>query len=252
MLPIGDDNTYRLRTPFVTWLLLAANIAVFVFFQGFGLDEDVVLSYSMVPQEILTGRDVVGESRIVMDRYSGQRYEIPGLGVTPVPVYLTILISMFMHGGLAHIGGNMLFLSIFGDNVEDRLGHLRFLLFYLLSGVLAAAAHLAVCLLTGDGLTTPMLGASGAISGVMGAYLRLFPGNRVRVLLFNFIPTTVSAIVVIGMWFIFQLTNGLGYLGGVRSDGVAYAAHIGGFLYGFFGIRRWVPPRRQRVRYYYY
>jgi membrane associated rhomboid family serine protease len=251
MLPIGDDNTYRLRTPFVTWFLLAANIAVFVFFQGFGLDEDVVLSYSMVPQEILTGRDVVGESRIVMDRYSGQRYEIPGLGVTPVPVYLTILISMFMHGGLAHIGGNMLFLSIFGDNVEDRLGHLRFLLFYLLSGVLARGGASRGVPPHRGCLTTPMLGASGAISASW-AHTCGCSWQPGAVLLFNFIPTTVSAIVVIGMWFIFQLTNGLGYLGGVRSDGVAYAAHIGGFLYGFFGIRRWVPPRRQRVRYYYY
>jgi len=249
MLPIGDDNTTRLRTPFVTWLLIAANVLVFVFFQGFGLDEKVVMSYSMVPQEILSGRDIQTAPRLVSDRTTGQRYQVPGLGATPVVVYLTVFISMFMHGGLAHIGGNLLFLSIFGDNVEDRLGHFRFLIFYLLAGVLASAAHVLACLLTGDGLLTPTLGASGAISGVMGAYLRLFPGNRVRVLMFNIIPTTVSAFVVIGIWFFFQLVNGLGYLGGSRADGIAYAAHIGGFIYGFARIRRWTPKRR-RVRYY--
>ncbi len=249
MLPIGDDNTYRLRTPLVTWLLIAANIAVFVFLQGFGTDERVVYSYSMVPQEILSGRDLTSADHVVLDRSTGERYLVPGLGVTPVPVYLTILISMFLHGGLVHIAGNMLFLSIFGDNVEDRLGHFRFLLFYLIAGLLGAAAHIVVSVVLGDGLLTPTLGASGAISGVMGAYLLLFPGNRVRVLLFNIIPTTVSAIVVIGLWFVFQLINGLGYLGGTRGDGVAYAAHIGGFVYGFFGIRRWLP-RRRRVHYY--
>lgn len=252
MLPIGDDNRNRLRTPFVTWLLIASNILVFVFFQGFGIDDGVMRSYSMVPQEILTGRDVVTDGQVVVDRSTGARYAVPGLGATPVFVYLTVFISMFMHGGLAHIGGNLLFLSIFGDNVEDRLGHLRFLLFYLLAGVLAAAAHVLICVLTGDGLLTPTVGASGAISGVMGAYLRLFPGNRIRVLLFNFVPTTMSAIVVIGMWFVFQLINGLGYLGGVRTDGVAYAAHIGGFIYGFAGIRRWLPARRKPVRHYYF
>ena len=252
MLPIGDDNRNRLRTPFITWLLIASNILMFVFFQGFGLDDEALRSYSLVPQEILSGKDIATEAAVVVDRASGERYRIPGLGATPVSVYLTVFISLFMHGGLAHIGGNMLFLSIFGDNVEDRLGHLRFLLFYLLAGVLAAAAHVLVCAVTGDGLLTPTVGASGAISGVMGAYLRLFPGNRIRVLLFNFIPTTMSAIVVIGMWFVFQLINGFGYLGGVRTDGVAYAAHIGGFIYGFAGIRRWIPARRKQVRYYHF
>ncbi len=252
MIPIGDDNGTRLRTPFVTWALIAANVLVFVFFQGFGTDERAVMSYSMVPQEIFSGRDVVTQPQTFIDRSTGERYSVPGLGETPVFVYLTIFISMFMHGGFAHIAGNMLFLSVFGDNVEDRLGHVRFLLFYLLAGLIAAAAHLLVCLLTGDGMLTPTLGASGAISGVMGAYLRLFPGNRVRVLVFNIIPTTVSAVVAIGFWFLFQLVNGLGYLGGSRADGVAYAAHIGGFIYGFARIRRWAPPRRRRAQYFIY
>ncbi|MFQ3547668.1 MAG: rhomboid family intramembrane serine protease, partial [Termitinemataceae bacterium] len=145
MLPIGDDNSYRFRTPVVTWIVIALNIGVFIFFQGFGTDYEVVYSYAMVPQEILTGRDIVTPPTIVVDRLTRERFTIPGLQPTPVPVFLTILISMFMHGGIAHIAGNMLFLSIFGDNVEDRLGHLRYLLFYLVSGLAAAAAHLLVC-----------------------------------------------------------------------------------------------------------
>ncbi len=251
MLPIGDDNTYRLRTPLVTWLFIAANILAFIFIQGFGTDESVVYSYSMVPQEILSGQDLVTPSRVVADPLSRTRYTVPGLAATPIPVYLTLLTSLFLHGGFAHIAGNMLFLSIFGDNVEDRLGHLRFFLFYILSGLAGSAAHIAVSVFTGDGLMVPTLGASGAISGVMGAYLLLFPGNRVRVLLFSIIPTTVSAFVAIGMWFLFQLVNGLGYLGGSRGDGVAYAAHIGGFLFGLFVVKRFLP-RRRRVRYHYF
>lgn len=212
MLPIGDDNRYRLRTPVVTWAFIAANVLSFIMLQGFGTDERAIYSYSLIPREVLSGRDL-----------------------------LTLLSSLFLHGGLAHIVGNMLFLSIFGDNVEDRLGHVRFFLFYLLAGILGSGAHVLVCLLTGNGLATPTLGASGAISGIMGAYLLLFPKNRVRVLLFNFIPTTVSAVVVIGLWFFFQLVNGLGYLGG--GGGVAYAAHIGGFVFGFLGVRRFLPRR---------
>lgn len=248
MLPIGDDNTYRLRTPLVTWLCIAANILAFVFIQGFGTDESVVYSYSMVPQEILSGEDLITPSRVVVDRLSQVRYTVPGLGATPIPIYLTLLSSLFLHGGIAHIAGNMLFLSIFGDNVEDRLGHLRFFLFYLLAGLAGSLAHIVVSAFMGDGLMVPTLGASGAISGVMGAYLLLFPGNRVRVLLFSIIPTTVSAFVAIGMWFLFQLVNGLGYLGGSRGDGVAYAAHIGGFLFGLIMVKRFLP-RRRRVRY---
>lgn len=216
----------------MTWAIIAANIAVFVFFQGFGVDPRVVYSYAMVPQEILTGRDVITRT----------------LAATPVNVYLTVFISMFMHGGLAHIAGNLWFLAIFGDNVEDRLGHFRFLLFYLFSGIVAAAAHVAVTAVTGNGLLIPTLGASGAISGVLAAYLVLFPGNRVRVIVFSFFPATVSAFFAIGLWFLFQVVNGLGYLGG-RGDGVAYAAHIGGFLFGLATIAFWAPRRRSRTRY---
>lgn len=249
MLPIGDDNRYRFKTPYVTWFLIVVNILVFIFFQGFGRDESVVYRYAAVPAELITGHDIATQPQTVIDRSSGERYTVPALLPTPVPVYLTILIAMFMHGGFAHIAGNMLYLYVFGDNVEDKLGGPRFLLFYLVSGIVATAAHVLVSALTGSGLYTPSLGASGAISGVLAAYLVLFPGNRVRVLVFNFIPTTVSAFVVIGLWFVFQVVNGLGFLGGMRGDGVAYAAHVGGFVFGLLTIRRWLP-RRRRVRYY--
>jgi len=245
VLPIGDDNRFRLSTPYFTVGLLVLNILMFVFFQGLGTKDEVVYAYSAVPAELLSGQDISTESHIVMDRSSGTRYRIPGLLPTPIPVYLTIIVAMFMHGGFAHLAGNMLYLYIFGDNVEDSLGHLRFLGFYLVSGIVATVAHVLVCALSGDGLYSPSLGASGAISGVLGAYIRLFPGNRVRVLIFNFIPTTVSALFAIGFWFIFQLISGLDYLGGMRGDGVAYAAHIGGFAFGFLTIRGWVPKRRR-------
>lgn len=249
MIPIGDDNSMRFRTPYVTWALIIVNILMFIFFQGFGINSKATLAYAMVPEEILTGKDIVTAPRIIVDRWSRDRYTIPGLAPTPVFVYFTIIISMFMHGGFAHIAGNMLFLAIFGDNIEDSLGHFRFIIFYLMSGIIAALAHVLVCFITRDALLTPTLGASGAISGILGAYLVLFPGNRVRVLLFNFIPTTISAIFVIGFWFIFQLINGMGYLGGLRSDGVAYAAHIGGFLYGLFAIKKYLPRKRHEYRY---
>ncbi len=247
MIPIGDDNSMRFRTPYVTWALIIINILMFIFFQGFGTNTNATLAYAMVPEEILTGKDIVTPSRVIVDRWSGERYTIPGLAPTPVLVYVTILISMFMHGGFAHIAGNMLFLAIFGDNIEDSIGHFRFIIFYIMSGIIAALAHILVCFITRDALLTPTLGASGAISGILGAYLVLFPGNRVRVLLFNIIPTTVSAIIVIGFWFVFQLINGLGYLGGIRGDGVAYAAHIGGFLYGLFTIKKYLPRKRYYV-----
>jgi membrane associated rhomboid family serine protease len=142
---------------------------------------------------------------------------------------------MFMHGGIAHIAGNMLFLWIFGDNVEDRLGHVRYLIFYLLTGVLASLAHVLSTIMFAvdqSSLLVPSLGASGAISGVLGAYLVLHPRRRVTVILFRFL-TDVPAYVAVGIWFAFQLISGLGMLGGgSQQGGVAYAAHIGGFIAG--------------------
>src|SRR6185369_123154 len=177
------------------------------------------------------GRDVI---------YAGQTIHIPGLGPTPGSVYFTLFTSMFMHGGFMHLGGNMLFLWIFGDNIEDRLGHAKYLVFYLLCGLIASLAHVfttGVFATSESALLVPSLGASGAISGVLGAYILLHPKRRVTVILFRFL-TDVPAYVAIGIWFAFQLISGLGMFGGgSQAGGVAYAAHIGGFLAGLVLIK---------------
>jgi membrane associated rhomboid family serine protease len=193
-----------------------------------------------VPAEIISGRDIVTPDRVVVEPITGQRMAMPGLQPTLIPVWLTLITSMFMHGGLAHIFGNMLFLWIFGDNIEDRLGHFRYLIFYLVCGVLAGLAHVfSTVIFAGNesSLLVPSLGASGAISGVLGAYILLFPTKRVTVLLSWFI-TQVPAFVAIGLWFVFQLISGLGVLGsGSQQGGVAYAAHVGGFISGLALIK---------------
>lgn len=244
IFPISDDNTGRRTTPFVNYTLIAINILVFVLFQGIGTNEKFTMAYSTVPEEIRTGEDKVTQDRVV--DYGGQRLLIPGLQPTPLTVYLTLITSMFMHGGIAHIFGNMLFLWIFGDNIEDEMGHGRYLTFYLVCGVIASLAHVITTIMFATdpaSLLVPSLGASGAISGVLGGYLLLHPSRRVTVILFRFL-TEVPAYVAIGLWFAFQLVSGLGLLGGgSQLGGVAYAAHIGGFIAGvalvkFFMIGR--------------
>ena len=243
LFPIGDDNRERTITPYINYLLIAANIFVFVYFQDFGNNDKFTYKFSMVPEEIITGRDIVTQSQTYQDPATGERYTIPGLGVTPITVYITLLTNIFMHGGLAHIFGNMLFLWIFGDNIENRLGHLRYLIFYLVCGILASLAHVYSTAMLGGNLLIPTLGASGAISGILGAYILLFPKKRVSVIVFYFI-TDVPAVMAIGLWFVFQLISGLGLLGaGAQGGGVAYGAHIGGFIAGmilinFFSIGR--------------
>lgn len=220
VFPLYDDNTDRTRTPFVNYALIALNIFVFVVLQGLGSNEQFTYALSTVPYEIVTGRDVLVE--------------------TPGSVYFTLISSMFMHGSLLHLGGNMLFLWIFGDNVEDRLGHIRYLVFYLICGLLASLAHVfTTAALSGDerSMMIPSLGASGAISGVLGGYLLLHHSRRVTVILFRFL-TQVPAYVAIGLWFLFQLISGLGVLGeGTQQGGIAYAAHIGGFIAGLVLIK---------------
>ena len=230
MIPIGDDNRDRTITPYVNYVLIAINLLVFVLFQGMGNNLEFTYAFSTVPQEIITGEDVVTQSEQVRDPSTGQVYVLPGLQPTPISVYITLLTSMFMHGGWAHILGNMLYLWIFGDNLEDRLGHGRYLIFYLLVGLLASLAQVFASVLIGDNLLIPSLGASGAIAGVLGGYLLLFPGRRVTVILIR-VVTQVRAIFAVGVWFLLQLVGGLGVLGG-SNDGVAYAAHIGGFIAG--------------------
>jgi membrane associated rhomboid family serine protease len=238
VLPLYDDNSDRTITPFVNYAIIALNIFVFVVLQGLGSNDQFTYSFSTVPAEILQGHDIVTPARTV--QYMGQVVRIPGLGPTPVSVYLTLFTSMFMHGSFMHIAGNMLFLWIFGDNIEDRLGHVKYLIFYLLCGVIAGLAHVfttGVFATSESALLVPSLGASGAISGVLGGYILLHPKRRVTVLLFRFF-TEVPAYVAIGLWFAFQLISGLGILGGgSQAGGVAYAAHIGGFLAGLVLIK---------------
>jgi membrane associated rhomboid family serine protease len=229
MLPISDDNTGRLRTPFVTYVLIALNVLVFVLLQGMGTNERFTYAFSTVPQEIATGQDV---ARDVQIEAAGQTAVIP-LQPTPGPVYATLLTSMFMHGGLMHLLGNMLFLWIFGDNVEDDLGHGRYAAFYLITGLLASLAHVVSTFVLGDNPYIPSLGASGAISAVMGGYLVLHPHRRVRVLMLRTV-SDVPAYVAVGLWFVFQLISAFGVIGqGPQSTGgVAFMAHIGGFIAG--------------------
>ncbi len=235
MFPISDDNSDRTITPIVNYVLIAVNVLVFVLFQGFGANDRFTYAWSTVPREIVTGQDVVTPPRTL--EFNGQTIEQPGLQPTPGSVYLTLLTSMFMHGGLAHIFGNMLFLWIFGDNLEDRMGHARYLIFYLVCGVLASLAHVFFTVMSGQSQIVPSLGASGAISGVLGGYVLLFPKRKVRVILLRML-TTVPAYVAVGLWFVFQLISGLGMLGGgSKADGVAYAAHIGGFIAGLVLVK---------------
>ena len=240
VFPLYDDNSDRTITPWVNCAIIGLNIFVFVFLQQLGSNDQFTYSFSTVPREILTGHDVVTSAHRVVDPVSGQVLTIPGLGPTPISVYITLFTSMFMHGGIAHIAGNMLFLWIFGDNIEDRVGHVKYVIFYLLCGVLASLSHVfatGVFATDEQSLLVPSLGASGAISGVLGAYILLYPKRRVTVILFRFL-TQVPAYVAIGIWFAFQLISGLGMLGsGSQGGGVAYAAHVGGFLAGLILIK---------------
>jgi membrane associated rhomboid family serine protease len=223
MLPIGDRNPTR-TTPFVTYALLVANVAVFVVqavLTQQGGDAWLVPGYGLVPSRVLT--DPAGEA-------------------------FTILTSQFMHGGLMHLVGNMLFLHIFGDNVEDAIGHGRYILFYLVSGVAAGLAQI----LTDTTSMIPMVGASGAIAGVLGAYLVLYPSAPITVL----VPPPLGFLVglfvvwpawlVMGLWFVYNLLSGLGSLAGAGDGGVAFFAHIGGFLAGLLLIRP-LHTGRERV-----
>jgi len=246
VFPIGDDNSGRQTTPVVNYVLIAVNVLVFVLFQGLGSNDRFTYAWSTVPGEIVSGRDITTRDRVVEVEPTGQKIQIPGLQPTPGSVYLTLLTSMFMHGGFMHLFGNMLFLWIFGDNLEDRLGRVRYLVFYLLCGILASLAHVfsTAAFSAGEsGMLVPSLGASGAISGVLGGYVLLFPHNRVNVILLR-VVTQVPAYVALGLWFLFQFVSGLGILGGgAQEGGVAYAAHIGGFVAGlalvkFFAIGR--------------
>lgn len=200
MLPVGDDNSSRKIVPIVTYVLIGINILVFLLELVSG--EAFIMRWAFVP------------SRFLADP----------LGDLP-----TLFMAMFMHGGWLHLGSNMLYLWIFGDNIEDRFGHLSFTIFYLLSGIGATFAQLMFSLES----DVPNLGASGAIAGVLGAYILLHPKRRVKVLLGRRMME-MPALIVIGFWFVLQLFSGIGSISSTgQTGGVAYMAHIGGFVVGF-------------------
>ena len=210
MLPF-KDNIKSYRLPVITWGLIGVNIIVFIFelMEGANL-EQVFYQFGMVPAYVTAG-------------VYGPRYEI-------VP----FLTSMFMHAGWLHIGGNMLYLYIFGNNVEDRMGHVMFLFFYLASGVGASLLHLV----TDPSSMVPTVGASGAIAGVMGAYFVLYPKARVRSVVFLVYLIRIMdipAIVFLGFWFVLQIFSGVASIGAAESGGVAFWAHVGGFVVGIAG-----------------
>jgi membrane associated rhomboid family serine protease len=200
MFPIGDDNSSRRTFPLVTYALIALNILFFVIELGGG--DAFVIKWAFVPSRFLAN---------------------------PVADFLTLFTAMFMHAGWLHLGGNMLYLWIFGDNVEDRFGHIKYIVFYLLCGLAATFAQLAFSI----GSDVPNLGASGAIAGVLGAYLVLFPQGRVKVLQGQQV-IQVPALIVIGLWIVLQFFSGIGSIADTaQTGGVAYMAHIGGFVAGF-------------------
>ncbi len=200
MLPIGDDDSARRSVPLVTYALIAVNVLFFLV-ELIGGDA-FIMKWAFVPSRFLAN---------------------PGAD------FLTIFTSMFMHAGWVHLGGNMLYLWIFGDNVEDRFGPIKFTIFYLLCGLAATFAQLAFSM----GSNVPNLGASGAIAGVLGAYILMFPQGRVRVLQGQQV-IQVSALIVIGLWIVLQFFSGIGSIANTAdTGGVAYMAHIGGFIAGF-------------------
>ncbi|MGE5894258.1 MAG: rhomboid family intramembrane serine protease [bacterium] len=217
MIPYKDDNPTS-TIPSVTIALILLNAVIFfgeVFSSG-GI-EKVVFAYGAIPAEMLP----LNASH-----------------------FKNIISSMFLHGGLFHIAGNMLYLWIFGNNIEDRLGHLRFLLFYLVCGIVAAYSHA----ITEPSSVVPMVGASGAISGILGAYLLLYPHAKVHTILFlGFFVDVIMlpAVVVIGLWAVIQFMNGVLTKGLLGQGGIAWFAHIGGFLFGILTIKLWLPKRRR-------
>ena len=237
-IPLGDDNSDRRIRPVVNYTLIAINLLVFFFLQGLGQNYQFTYAFSTVPQEILSGQDIVTEDRIVADPASGTRVRVPGLQRTPLTVFLTLIFSMLMH-----LLGNMLYLHIFGDNIENLLGHLRYAVFYLCCGILASLAHVFSSAALGANLLIPSLGASGAISGVLGGYFLFFPKRRVRVLFFRSV-IQLPALIAIGVWFLFQIISSLGMFSGGSGGGVAYGAHIGGFIAGMLVLKLFTLGRK--------
>ncbi|MBI5664756.1 MAG: rhomboid family intramembrane serine protease [Nitrospirae bacterium] len=220
MIPFKDDNPTR-HLPIITIALITANLAVFIFESLFISDhQELAYAYGAMPHSLLT-------------------FDV----IQPVHPFVTIFTSMFMHGGLLHLGSNMLYLWIFGNNIEDKLGHVKFIIFYILCGVIAAYTHA----FANPASTVPMIGASGAVSGILGAYILLFPHARIHTLVFFIFFVQViklPAIIVIGFWIGIQLINGVISQGSSIHGGIAWFAHIGGFIFGILIIKFFVKNKR--------
>ena len=219
MIPIRDENPTH-TFPIVTYLLIGINVLVFIFQTSLGqYNQAFVYQFAIIPAQLTSNLSLAN----VTD----------------------IFTSMFMHAGLAHVGGNMLYLWIFGDNVEDRLGSVRYFLFYLLGGLVASLAHI----LTNPSSQVPTVGASGAIAAVLGAYFVLYPQQRVLTLIplgFFLRMTMLPAGLVLGAWFVLQFFQGVMTLGGPDMGGVAFWAHIGGFVVGVLlgkALQKPEPPQ---------
>ncbi|MEM7077764.1 MAG: rhomboid family intramembrane serine protease [Pseudomonadota bacterium] len=234
MIPIRDENP-TLHTPLMTFLLVGMNI--FVWFTVQGMGEHTAMAEALCRYALIPGDLLATSVGTIIPVGGGLACQLDGNGQMS-----TIFSSMFMHGGWLHLAGNMLFLWIFGDNVEDIMGPLRFAVFFALCGAAAAVAQIATDLDS----TVPMVGASGAIGGVLGAYALSFPRTRVH-LFFIFTTVSVPAIFVLGYWFVLQLLSGLGSLG-YEGGGVAFWAHIGGFVAGSVLVFLFRDPERIRAR----
>ena len=229
MFPIGDDNEEGAGIAYISMAFIVLNVLAFLLEINRPSDQAVqafITAWGVVPREYTAGVDLPP--------------------TIPYPLWTTLVTSMFLHGGWGHLGGNMLFLWIFGDNLEHRIGHLRFTVFYLACGIAAGLAHIVA----NSDSSIPTVGASGAISGVLGGYLLMFPRNRVYVLTYGGVAS-VPALLMLGLWILIQFLNGVGEIARTpETGGVAYIAHIGGFVAGMVlapllaAGRRPVPVRR--------
>ncbi|MGD2158315.1 MAG: rhomboid family intramembrane serine protease [Anaerolineales bacterium] len=217
MIPLRDETPTH-RTPIINYLFIGLNVIVFIFQVMMGSEnQSIVYQFALIPAHFTSG-----------------------IGLGDITDIFT---SMFMHGGIAHIGGNMLYLWIFGDNVEDRMGHGRYILFYIIGGIVASLAHI----FTNPTSEIPTVGASGAIAAVLGAYLIMYPQGRVLTLIplgFFMRLTMLPAAIVLGLWFVLQLFQGVLTLGGPDVGGVAFWAHIGGFVAGVVLAKLFAKPQQ--------
>ncbi|HEU5060431.1 MAG TPA: rhomboid family intramembrane serine protease [Kofleriaceae bacterium] len=248
MFPL-KDNIPTEHFPVVTVALIALNVLAYFFFQhgtlSFGDPSDQqylqnLFDYAWIPIEISEGVQCVPDAAFQQVQCG------PNVGADQPPVYLTLFTAMFMHGGLLHLGGNMLFLWIFGNNVEDSMGPIKFIVFYLLAGIAATALQTVI----NTDSAVPNIGASGAVAGVLGGYLLLFPRARVITvifIIFFFTIVELPALLILGFWFVQQVLFGyFGLSSGGEGGGVAYFAHIGGFVFGLLAIKVFASERRRR------